>query len=224
MAPSSHPVCSPGSANHAPVLCLQLSSTPCFSTLRDQAPDSTSLLSFVSDAAVFPGPLLPKDCGFDPLRASGGGSHQQWPNEQWPNGGCAQERLPDPAGAGAPRLRPGVSPPQKSSRDSVAAAFQGLWAPGFTLNDLVPAPANVAAFRGLLRPGGLNSLYQMSFRQWNRFSRCGLRTSRTPLCSWGFALPTRAPPGMSCGVAAFALPWFTVLMEFKPSPFSLFPF
>ena len=26
----------------------------------------------------------------------------------------------------------------------------------------------------------------------------------------------------SCGVAAFALPLFTVLMEFKPSPFSLF--
>ena len=31
-------------------------------------------------------------------------------------------------------------------------------APAFTLNDLVPAPANVAVFWGLLRPGGLNSL------------------------------------------------------------------
>ena len=36
----------------------------------------TSLQSFVSDAAVFPGPLLLKDCGFDPFRASVGGSHR----------------------------------------------------------------------------------------------------------------------------------------------------
>ena len=46
-------------------------------------------------------------------------------------------------------------------------------APGFTLNDLDPAPANVAIFWGLLGPGGFNSLYQMSFQQWNRF--CGQR-------------------------------------------------
>ena len=96
-------------------------------------------------------------------------------------------------------------------------------APGFILNVLVPAPANVAAFQGLLRPGGFNSLHQMSFQQWNCFSLCGLRTSRTPLCSWGFALPTGAPPGIelrSCRLCA--PPLFTVLMEFKPSPFSLF--
>uniref|UniRef100_A0ABI7Z122 Phosphodiesterase n=1 Tax=Felis catus TaxID=9685 RepID=A0ABI7Z122_FELCA len=37
----------------------------------------------------------------------------------------------------------------------------------------------------------------MSFQQWDRFSLCGPSTSRTPLCSWGFALPTRAPPA-SC--------------------------
>ncbi|VFV43416.1 Hypothetical predicted protein [Lynx pardinus] len=43
-------------------------------------------------------------------------------------------------------------------------------APGFTLNDLAPTPANVAAFWGLLGPAGFNSLYQMSFQQWNRFS------------------------------------------------------
>ena len=60
----------------APVLCLQLSSTPRFFTLRDQAPGSTSLPSFVSDEAVFPGPLLVKDCGFDLFRPSAGGSHR----------------------------------------------------------------------------------------------------------------------------------------------------
>ena len=39
----------------APVLCLQLPSTPRFYTVRDQAvklPGSTSCLSFISDAAV----------------------------------------------------------------------------------------------------------------------------------------------------------------------------
>ena len=101
--------------------------------------------------------------------------------------------------------------PRKSSRDSVAAAFQGLWkitthlTPGFTLN-LVPAPANVASFWGLLGPGGFNSLYQISFQKWNRFSPCGLRTSWTPLCSWGFALPTRAPPGIELWSCRLCLP------------------
>ncbi|VFV41517.1 Hypothetical predicted protein, partial [Lynx pardinus] len=70
--------------------------------------------------------------------------------------------------------------PRKSSQDSVAAVSQGLWkiithnlAPVFTLNDLAPGPVNVATFRGLLGLGGFNNLYQMSFKQWNRFSLCG---------------------------------------------------
>ena len=123
--------------------------------------------------------------------------------EQWPNAGCTQERLLDPAAAGAPRLRPGASlPPQKIARQynlSVSGTMENRnthLAPGFTLNNLVPAPANVAAFRGLLGPGGFNSLYQMPYQQWNRFSPCGQRTSWTPLCSWGFTFPTRASPGM----------------------------
>ena len=81
MASPSYPVSSIGTlfspiSNQAPVLCLQLLSTPRFFTVRDQAPGSTSLPSFVSYAAVFPGPLLLKDCGFDPFRPSAGGSHQ----------------------------------------------------------------------------------------------------------------------------------------------------
>ena len=94
-------------------------------------------------------------------------------------------------------------------------------APGFTLNDLVPAPANVAIFWCLLGPGGFNSLYQMFFQKWNRFSLCGPRTSQTPICSWGFTLPTRAPAVIK--LWSFRLctpPVYRVLMEFKPSPFS----
>ena len=63
-------------SNRAPVLCLQLLFTPRFFTVHDQAPGSTSLSSFVSDVAIFPGPLLLKDCGFGPFRPSAGGSHR----------------------------------------------------------------------------------------------------------------------------------------------------
>ncbi|XP_058591793.1 uncharacterized protein LOC131515131 isoform X2 [Neofelis nebulosa] len=105
------------------------------------------------------------------------------------------------AAAGAPRLRPEASPPEKKFARQCSSSVSGIvgnhnthLTPGFTLKDLVWAPANVAAFWGLLGPGGFNSLHQMSFQQWDRFSPCGPRTSRTPLCSWGFALPTRAPP------------------------------
>ena len=129
------------------------------------------------------------------------GLTEQWQSE--PNVSCTQERLLDPAVAGALRPRPGASPlPPKIVRQcslSISGTMENCnthLAPGFTFNDLAPTPVNVAAFRGLLGPGGFNSLYQMSFQQWNCFSPCGPRTSWTPLCSWGFALPTRAPPGI----------------------------
>ena len=144
-----------------------------------------------------------------PLRE---GLTEQWLNEQWPNVGCTQECLLDPATAGALRLQPGASLPQKMLVRQCSSSASGIMenhnthlAPGFTLNDLVPAPVNVAIFWGLLGPGGFNSLYQMSCRQWNCFSPCGPRTSWTPLCSWGFTLPTRAPPGIelqSCSLCA----------------------
>ena len=77
-------------SNHAPVLCLWLPSTPCFYTVRDQAPGRTSLLSFVSDAAVSPGPLLLRDCGFYPFCPSPEGL-----TEHWLGAGGTQEHLWD---------------------------------------------------------------------------------------------------------------------------------
>ena len=57
-----------------------LSSALRFFTVRDQDSGSTSVLSFVSEeanrmAAVFPAPLLLKDCSFDLFCPSAGGSH-----------------------------------------------------------------------------------------------------------------------------------------------------
>ena len=94
--------------DHAPVLCLRLPSTPRFYTVRDPAAGSTSLLSFISDAAVFPDPLLLRDCGFDLFCPS-----EEGLTEHWPGAGCTQERLRDRAAAGAQRLRPVASLPQK---------------------------------------------------------------------------------------------------------------
>ena len=102
------------------------------------------------------------------------GLTEQWLNEQWPNVGYTHEHLLDPAVAGALRLRPGASlPPQKIARQcslSISGIMENCnthLAPGFTLNNLAPGPANVAASRGLLGSSGFNSLYQMSFQQWN---------------------------------------------------------
>ena len=57
MASPSYPVSSIGTlfsliSNRALILCLQLSSTSYLFIVCDQAPGSTTLLSFVSDAAV----------------------------------------------------------------------------------------------------------------------------------------------------------------------------
>ena len=98
-----------------------------------------------------------------PLRE---GLSERWLNEQWPNVGCTQECPLHPAVAGALRLQPGASPPPKKIARQCSSSISGTMenrhthlTPGFTLNNLAPAPVNVAAFRGLLGPGGFNSLY-----------------------------------------------------------------
>ena len=117
--------------------------------------------------------------------------------------------------------------PRKSSRAGVAAAFQGWWE---------------ITTRTWHRASPLRTLFQHQ-RRWLPSGVCWDQVASTvsTKCpsSSGTAFPrvTRDPPGphsvpgdspfppehrqvLSCGVAAFALPLFTVLMEFKPSPFS----
>ena len=83
MVSLSYPVSSVGTlfspiSNRAPVLCLQLSSTLQFFTVRDQAPGSISLLRFVSDVAVSPASKLLRDSGFDLFCPSVEGLTEQW--------------------------------------------------------------------------------------------------------------------------------------------------
>ena len=120
--------------------------------------------------AVFWGLLLPKDCGFDALRPLWEGLTEQWLHKQWLNVGCTQECPLDPAVAGAPNLQPGASSSQQMFTRQCISSVSGIMenhnthlAPGFTLNNVAPAPANVAAFQGLVGPSGFNRLYQMSF-------------------------------------------------------------
>ena len=106
-------------SNCAPVLCLWLPPTPHVYTVSDQAPDSTSLLSFVSDVAVFPDPLLLRDCGFDPFCPSASLSNG-WVLAA-PRNVCGTALLLIPRDCSwVPAC------PRKSSRDSIAAVFQGL--------------------------------------------------------------------------------------------------
>ena len=177
MVPLSHPVCSPRSAIEHWSSVFSSRPLPAFSlsVIRPQAVPLSQVLSQM--LLVSPAPYFGRTAALSRSAPLWEGLTGQWPNEQWPNVGCTQERPLDPVAAGALRLQPGASPPQKKITRQCSISISGTMenrsthlAPGFTLNDLAPAPANVAAFRGLLGPGGFNSLYQMSFQQWNRFS------------------------------------------------------
>ena len=96
--------------------------------------------------------------------------------------------------------------------------------PGFTLNNLVPAPVKVAVFRGLLGPGGFNSLYQSPSSSETAFPRVARERPGPQSVPGDSPFPPEHRQVWSCGVAAFALPLFTVLMEFKPAPFAFLPF
>ena len=113
---------SPWSAIKHPSFCLRLLSTPCFYTVHDHTPGSTSILSFVSDVALFPYPLLLRDWSFDLFCPSAGVS----PSNGWvlatPRNICWTVLLPMPRDCIQVPARP-----RKTLQDSVAAAFQGLW-------------------------------------------------------------------------------------------------
>ena len=123
------------------------------------------------------------------------------------NAGCTQERLLVPQDCGQV-----PASPRKSSRDSVAAAFQGLWKITTciwqaSLLTTLFQHQRLWPFSAVCRDQVASTVSAKcpSSSGTSSFSPSGLRTSRTPLCSWGFALPTRAPPGRelrSCSLCA----------------------
>ena len=125
---------------------------------------------------------------------------------------CRSMLLPTPRECGWVPARP-----RESSQDSVATAFQGLWkittpiwhqaSPSTTLFQHQQSGCSPMS-TGALSLGDPHSLYQASLQQGNRLSPVRLEETQTPLCSRGFVLPTRAPPGISCGVSASVLPLF----------------
>ena len=150
---------------------LWLPSTPRFYTIRKQAPGRTSLLSFISDVAVFPDPLFLRDCSFDTFCASEGGSPEQWPGAGRTLNVCGIMLLPTSRDCG---WVPAHS--RKISCDCVAAVFQCSRDYGklqhtsgarlhLPLTSFFPTPANVAVLWSPLGPlpvGRPHSLYQMS--------------------------------------------------------------
>ena len=127
MAPPSYPVCSTLSAIAHPSSVFSSRPLPAFS-LSVTRPQVVPLSQVLSQMRLFsPAPHFRRTVAWTQSAPLQEGLTQQWLNEQWPNIGCTQVRPLDPAAAGAPRLRPGITRPTKSSRHSVAAAFQGLW-------------------------------------------------------------------------------------------------
>ena len=121
--------------------------------------------------------------------------------------------------------------PRNSSRDSIAAAFRGLWKITTHIWHQASPLMTLFQHQRMWPPSGVC---------WDEVA--STVSTKCPSSS-GTAFPcvAREPPGphsvpgdspfppehrqvWSCRVAAFALPLFTVLMEFKPSPFCFLPF
>ena len=150
--------------------------------------------------------------------------------EQWPNTGCTQECLWDPAAASAPRLQPGASPPQKKFVRQCSSSVSGIMenhntqALGFTFNDLVPAAANLVILCGLLGPGCLTASTKWPSSSGSAFLCVAWETPGLHSVPRDSPFPPEHHQVSSYGVADSVLPLFTVLMEFKSSPFSFLPF
>ena len=122
--------------------------------------------------------------------------------------------------------------PRKSLHDCVAAAFQGIWkitshiwhqaSPSVTSFQhqqmwFSPGSTGVFACAGATQPlPRVLPAREPPLPVWPE-------DSWTPLYSWGFTLPTRAPPGIELQSFSLCAPLFIVLTEFKPSPFSFLP-
>ena len=93
-------------------------------------------------------------------------------------------------------------------------------APGLTPNNLVPAPANVAILWGLLGPGGLTASTKCPSSSGTASPRVAQEPPGPHSAPGDSPFPPEHRQVSSCEVSDSAFPLITVLMEFKPSPFS----
>ena len=108
----SYPVCSESAIAH-PSSVFSSRPLPAFS-LSVTRPQAVPLPQALSQMRLFsPAPYFRRTAALTRSAPLQEGLTEQWPNEQWPSVGCTQERLRDPAAAGAPRLRPGATAPEK---------------------------------------------------------------------------------------------------------------
>ena len=121
--------------------------------------------------------------------------------------------------------------PRNSSRDSVAAAFQGLWKITTHIWHQASPLMTLFQHQRMWPPSGVCWDEVASTVSTKYPSSSGTAFPRVARDSPGpHSVPGDSPfppehrQVWSCGVAAFALPLFTVLMEFKPSPFCFLPF
>ena len=121
--------------------------------------------------------------------------------------------------------------PRKSSRDSVATAFQGLWKITTYIWHQTSPLRTLPQHQQMWLPSGVCWDQVASTVSTKCPSSSGTASSRV----------AQEPPGLhsapgdspfppehrqvsSCRLSDYVLPLFTVLMEFKPSPFSFLPF
>ena len=134
-----------------------------------------------------------------------------------------------------PQIVAVCSPPQKKFMRSCSNSVSCIMlnhnihlVPGFSINVLVPAPANVVVLQGPLGPlpgGWPHSLYQMSSHQGNCLSLCGPKAPWTSFSAPGDLLFHQSTSKYSSAeFQTLCSPGYRALMEFKPSPFFFLPF
>ena len=147
--------------------------------------------------------------------------------EQWPNVGCTQERLLNPAAASALRLQPGASQPQKKFEKKYSSSISGFMenhnthlTPGFTLNDLFQHQ-RMWLFSGVCWDQVASTVStKCPSNSGTAFSRVAQEPPGPHSTPGDFPFPAEHLQVSSCRVADSTLPLFIVLMQFKPSPFS----
>ena len=156
---------------------------------------------------------------------------QEGLTEQWPNICCTEVRPLEPVVVSALRVRPDSSLSLKMFVRQCSSSISGIMENPTRIWHQASPSTTLPQYQQMWPPSGVC---------WDQVAspvstKCSSR-SGTAFPSVARELPgPHSVPGdspfppehlqvSSCGVAAFVFPLFTVLMEFKPSPFSFLPF